>query len=77
MTPERSRAWAAVDAKVVRWHEATAAVAACVDAHEVVEHMRPVVDLARAVAHANSGAARGRALVALVHAVAKLEGGGR
>lgn len=77
MSPERTRAWAALDSKGIAWHRPSTAVTACVDALEEVEHLRPIVDLAKALVHAKSGQARADAIVAVFGAVGRLERSGR
>lgn len=77
MTPELHRAWEIVGELAVKWHEPSAAVSATVAALEEVEHLRPIVDLTKALVDAKSGEQRARALEALFPAVAKLRASGR
>jgi len=77
VSPESTRAWATIKALNIQWHVAGEAISATVSALEEVEHMRPVVEAAKAVNDAISGEARAQAVVALLEAVAKLRGSGR
>lgn len=72
MSPERRRALDRLEAKGVKWHVAGEALNVALDAHEEVEHLRPVVDIAKALVDAKSGEARARAIELLFPAIAKL-----
>jgi hypothetical protein len=77
MTPERERAWESVKALAVQWHIPSAAVSATLAALEEVEHVRSVVELAKALVDAKSGEARAVAIESLFDAVANLRASGR
>jgi hypothetical protein len=77
MTPERKRAHEAVEALHILWHVAGQPIEAVLDAHETVEHLRPIVDLAKAITYAKSGEARAAAMTAMFAAVERLRLGGR
>ena len=77
MTPERRRAHERLEGKRVQWHVAGEPIAVVLEAYEEIEHLRPDVDIAKALVDAKSGEARALAIEAIFGAVEKLRRAGR
>lgn len=77
MSPEKRRAWESYERLGVRLDVPSQVINAIVAALEEIEHMRHVVEAAKAVHDAISGEARAQAVKALLEAVATLRGSGR
>ncbi len=76
MTPERRRALDRLEARRVRWYSPSEPITVLTEAYEEIEHMRPVIDAAKALVAAKSGEQRALAIERIFAAVEKLRKSG-